>query len=117
MKKLTKDQLAARDDLMKRLREAGEHIAPAIEAANAAIDAYNAILADVETWRDEIVGEMESYVEERSEKWHESDAASEYSDWKGEFEGLDASEIDALDIPETELADNLEALPDQPGGM
>ena len=111
MKKLSKDQQKFRDDLVKRLDDALIGVNNAVEKANAAIDEYNVIVADVESYRDEIVSEMETYFDERSDKWQEGDAGSAYSEWKGEWENLDCSAIDQVDEPDSSLMGELEALP------
>lgn len=43
------------------------------EANDARDDAYNAL--------DDLASEAQTYYDERSEKWQESDAASQYTDW------------------------------------
>ena len=82
-----------------------------------AIEAYNLAVADMETLRDEVVADMDNYIGERSDKWHESDAGSRYNDWKSEWENLDTAALDAveaLDSPTTDHADSLDGLPREP---
>jgi hypothetical protein len=114
MKRLSKDQLATRNELVKRLRDAAGAIETAIDTTNGVIDEYNAILADVESFRDEVVGEMETYYDERSEKWQETDAGSSYQDWKSQFEALDVDQLEQLELDDLKLADDLEEFPDEP---
>ena len=61
----------------------------------------------------DIVSEMETYYDERSEKWQEGDAGSAYADWKGEWEGLDCATVDLVDEPDCSLPDDLEQLPQE----
>jgi chromosome segregation ATPase len=85
----------------------------AIEAANEKISEYNGaisdlngLIAEAEEWRDGIVYQMEAYIEERSEKWHDSDAGQTYAGWKSEYENVDFSAVDEVEeIPEVEEAD------------
>jgi hypothetical protein len=122
MKRLSKAQEAAKAALIEALGKAVTDVNAAVEKVNSeieatlnpAIEAYNSILADVETFRDEIVGEMETYYDERSDKWREGDAGSNYESWKGDWEGLDISELDAVEVieePGMSHGDELEALP------
>jgi hypothetical protein len=125
MKKLSKDHDARRDEIAAELRLADRAIDEALVEINGlidekltpAIERYNAALTEVETLRDEVVGEMDEYISARSEKWQESDAASNYNDWKGEWENLDTSALDVvepLESPTTDHADSLDGLPHEP---
>jgi uncharacterized coiled-coil DUF342 family protein len=113
MKRLSKDQIARRDDLLNQLRETAEQIERAVDEANGAIQQYNTILVEVEIFRDDIISEMETYFDERSEKWQETDAATNYQDWKGQFEALETAELEQLEFTAS-LINELEALPDEP---
>lgn len=113
MKRLSKGQLAARDDLIKRLRDASAAVSEMIGLANSKIEEYNAAVADVETFRDEIKGAQEEYEGERSDKWREGEGGSNYQDWMGEWDSLDPSPIDEVEEPDMDLADNLEGLPEE----
>jgi methyl-accepting chemotaxis protein len=113
MKRLSQDQLAIRDDLSKRLREIADEIKEAVDDANTVIDKYNQILADVEEFRGEVVGEMETYIDDNSEKWRDSEAGSNYQDWKSRFEMLDLTELHQIEVPKT-VVDDLDELPDEP---
>ena len=131
MKKLTKAQATARDELVAALRIKEKPIDDALIAINNAIDAvntlieealkpaieaYNGALTDCETFRDEVIAEMDDYVSARSEKWSESDAAQTYESWKGEWESFDTSPLDeiepleAIESIDTPHADEFEAL-------
>lgn len=133
MKKLTKTQLNERDKLAKDLRDSTTELNAEIEKYNAALNAakpdleaaitkHNETLSAVRDWRDNIVSEMENYEGERSEKWSESDAASEFQDWKGEFENLEPIDDIEIELPEElelveeEAADAVDQLPESAGG-
>lgn len=49
---------------------------------------------------DDIVSEAETYYDERSEKWQESDAGSAYSDWKDGISFLRDQVDDDVDAPD-----------------
>ncbi|AKE44770.1 hypothetical protein AU106_gp139 [Sinorhizobium phage phiM9] len=64
---------------------------------------------------------MDQYADSRSEKWQDSDAGTEYAEWKSNFENVDLDDLevfepDSIDFGFTELAhaDELEALPVEP---
>ena len=101
MRKLNKEQLDARDALQLRLVEAHA-------ALEAAVNAYNEIIDEATTWRDDICTAIDDYVDARSEKWAESDAAQSYDEWKSTFEDLC---LDPVEAPEAvSLADISEAV-------
>lgn len=136
MKKLDKATLAERDEIIERLEvnfrdlEAAvdgfnNNMAPlwlavqaAVEEYNAklddewgnglgpVIDQYNEAVADAATWKQQVAQSIQEYMDERSEKWQESDAAGRYSEWRDAFDHDCAScEIerpDDLDIAEPE---------------
>lgn len=70
------------------------------------IDAAANTLAEVYELLDGLVSAQDDYISERSEKWQEGDAASDYESWKSEFE-------EARDAAET-ARDTLESLRDSP---
>lgn len=135
MKKLSKAQRAERDERVKALNDAKLEVDAAVAAANekiaeanlavddvnSKIAYYNEAVAAAAEFRDEIVGEMDGYASERSEKWAEGDAGQNYESWKGEWEGIQLDEVEELEqIEELEEldvshADELEALPEEPG--
>lgn len=124
MKKLNKEQEKTRAELLETLNakwtaidEAyGEVNALIDEKVNPALEDYNGALADIESFRDEVVGAMDEYMGERSEKWQESEACSNYESWKGEWENLDIEELELaehLELPATNTPGELEALPSE----
>ena len=114
MKQLNKDQDKQRNDLLARLELADKAMQDAIAKANEiienevarAIDSYNEVVTDMETFRDEIVGEMSSYYDDRSEKWQDSDTGQAYSGWKDDWEGLDVSPVEAVEVIEDREVDH-----------
>ena len=118
MKKLTKTDSATLSDLVVRLELEGKGISDAVEALREKVNAYNDVLAEAREFRDDMVGGMEDYMSERSEKWTEGDAGQAYAQWKDEWEAL---ELDDIDDPEghDDLAhrDLLENISLEPGGV
>jgi hypothetical protein len=121
MNRLNKTQEAKKDELVTRLNTvkadvlaAYVHVITLIdEKLNKRIQEYNEILSEVESFRDELVGDMESYYDDRSEKWQEGDAGSNYQEWKGEWEALsvdEVPEVDHPDEPQMDHADELEGV-------
>jgi|SRR5215471_14508371 len=121
MKKLSKDDLKRRDELVQKLATAFAEVETVYDEVNTliidklsnAVGKYNDILGEVASFRDEIVGKMDEYVEERSDKWRESDAGENYESWKADWENFSTEELevpDGLDAPEGIHSDELEAL-------
>ena len=123
MKKISKDQIKRRDELQGKLQSLMADLETACEAYNetlrekwSAIDdalgAYNEAIGEVNEWQQEIASDIQSYMDDRSEKWLESDKASEYESWREEFE--DEIEEVKLEQPEelgtSDLEDLSEAL-------
>lgn len=106
MKKLTKAQAVIKADLVERADAEFMALDAAISAYNAAVAlayaelapkvaSYNAYMQECAEWRDEVKQDLEEYVENRSEKWQESDTATAYSNWLGELQiDFDTVEID-----------------------
>jgi len=126
MKRLSKSQETARAQLINDLREATKKVVDQKEEINMlireklnpAIDSYNEALSGLAEYRDEVVSEMETYFDERSDGWREGDAGSTYEEWKGEWENADLSEVE--NVSEVELddpshADEVEGLSSEPG--
>jgi len=113
MKKLTKAQLTTKQELVTKLGAAHEALQDASqefsdklddlweELVQPRIDEYNEAIAEAEAFKSEITEAQEDYVSARSDKWHESDAASTYNDWASQWSELDFSDTD-LAKPEFE---------------
>ena len=130
MKKISKDLLKERDETCAKLREARSVLDGAVadfnnamqaewEKVSAAQDAYNEIRADAQSWMESVASDIQSYMDERSEKWQESDKAQEYDQWRSEFEGdLEEASIeqpDELELDIEDAAESLEQMPEKIG--
>lgn len=127
--KLSKQDVERRDEYVKELRAAADVVEDAINVFNAsmrdswetakqAIGKYNEIIAGVAGWRDDLVNQLESDIEEKSERWQDSEKGQSANDWKSEWENLDLEtyDIDMPDEVESETlshADDLEAVASQ----
>lgn len=115
MKKLSKDQQARYRAIMERLDAAKQEVETQVTAYNeqksklfglveAAINHYNEVVADFESLREEVHSDMESFFEERSEKWQEGDAGQSYSEWKDQWAEEQAEhELQETDDVEVDL--------------
>jgi chromosome segregation ATPase len=76
------------------IEEAKGNLEPAITKMNEALEAAR-------QFRDSIVEQMDEYVSNRSDKWQEGDAASEYESWKQEWENLELEDFE-FEFPEAQ---------------
>jgi len=128
MKKLDKETIAERDSICSRLRDAFDKANAAIEELNAAIiekwdeveeavSSYNEAVSEADSWKESVASDIQSYMDDRSEKWQEGDKAQAYTSWKEAFEDtFDAFEIEqpnGLDPIDEGLAELLEQLPEE----
>jgi len=124
MKQLSKAHKADRDkhvaELTEReaaVRSAWDRLTEAHDELTEEIQAYNGALLAVAAWRDEITLEMETYFDERSEKWQEGEAGTAYQEWMGEWQEAELDELEAPELPdepEFPHADTIEALSEEP---
>lgn len=124
MKKLSKEQCAKvlelqhdLDQEAQRIEELVIHINETIRnKLNGAIEAYNAVVEEINEFIGAVTKEMDTYIEAQPEDWENKDEGSNYIAWK---EDWDNSTMD--DLPtENELDVNpvngnfLEELPTLP---
>ena len=121
MRKLDKSQQQQRNMLTARAKSAYSDLEKAISDANAAIalaneklETYNEVAEDAKTFRDEIKDEMDSYYDDRTEKWQDSDAGDFYRNWKDAWEAQDFDKLDAFEELETPEATNSSGLDNLP---
>jgi hypothetical protein len=54
----------------------------------------------VESWRDDVVSEIETYIDDKSEKWLEGETGEKYQTWKAQFDDIpfeDVQEIEEIE--------------------
>jgi uncharacterized protein YukE len=129
MKKLNKEQLKAKNDyskkvidnftkLEKAIADFNAKVAEAFMEVSVAVDDYNGVVEEANGWLADLQSEMQSYADEKSDKWREGDAGQAYESWMSEYEGaelnaVEISEPEALDTPDDETA-KLADLPEEP---
>ena len=97
MKKLSKEQCAQRDEIAGRLRSRFSDLDLAVEAYNSAVEAawakveetkndYNEAIADANEWQQDVAADIQSYMDDRSEKWLEGEKGQAYESWRSEYE-------------------------------
>lgn len=106
MKSLKKNDIEKRDEYAKKLREQAATLKARLVLFNSemqrlfeadvapALADYNALLEEVSGWREDLLNEMNDYYDARSEKWQESDAATNFEAWRDEYEGIDLDEVE-----------------------
>jgi chromosome segregation ATPase len=113
MKAIPKTTQAEIQELIDQLDDDAEDIRKAIETYNnaltehrdrieAARTEYNERMDRLHEIYDELHGDAQSYYDERSEKWQQSDAGQSYEQWRDKLEAT-AQELVALD--EIEIPD------------
>lgn len=130
--KLDKRDRKRRDEIVERLLASREKLEVAISDYNDAIekaqtdleehiDDYNLILDDAIGLVDDVVSQAESDMEERSEKWQESDRGQAVQTWIDAIREIDLEAIkidfpDPIEMAEEELshADQISDMPDEP---
>ena len=129
MKVLPKNMVNERDTLCTRLRTTFRILESAVETYNetlaahwkpvdAAIHAYNAVQADVNEWQETVAGDIQSSIDDHSNRWRESERGQEYIRWQQAYENTDLETVD-LEQPETpeivvsDQADIVEWLPEE----
>lgn len=114
MKKLSKEQIKARDEIAAKLRAAQDEVEAVINEANQQIQVYNTLLEEARTWSSDVGSEIRSFFDEKSEKWQEGEAGSATDSWAQEFEDFDPSTIDEIDEPDFAAPDDMENLSESP---
>lgn len=94
MNKLSKEQLKTKLAFEQALCSAKNVIDTAIEK-------YNELLVDVESFRDEVRGSMEDFVGEKSEKWLNSENGQAFTQWmelwEDQFDPIEELDLDHHD--------------------
>jgi lipopolysaccharide biosynthesis regulator YciM len=119
MRKLTASQLTEREKVAHALVDAAEAVRAAVEKYNTkmseawvevdkAVEEYNRKVEDANNFIQEIHSDMESYYDEKSEKWQEGEAGQLYREWLEAWtKEIDDCELDQPDeLEEPDLADD-----------
>lgn len=127
--KLSKDQEMRLSGIVDDLRERSNKLDQAVmefnnarnellAKVNTAIEEYNESLGEARELRDEVTGDAEMAIAEKSEKWQESEKGQAAESWKDtwgdlELDDAEISEPDEIDMPSTSHADDLEQTPSE----
>jgi hypothetical protein len=127
VKKLTKEMLDQRDELCTALATAidaiqtkGSEIDDLVLEYNGGIAKLNEVVADAREFVGNVSAALQEYADDKSDKWRESDAGNEYEDWIAEWENVDLTDAEELQVS-TDTSDfdgavsALEELPTEPG--
>ena len=110
MKGLSKAQRKRKDDVEQRLAHEGGNVQSAHADYQAAIAKYNEVVEEANEWREEVEGDTQSYIEDRSERWQEGERGEATVAFVDEY----ANEVETLEDPdEPDLTENLDAYPDE----
>lgn len=136
MKKISKADMIEVERVRNNVRDAEAGVEDAVAALNGALDerwvAVERACGDLESARSDaasiiegLVGQIDEYMDERSDAWREGDKGGEYQSWHDAWEeaqGLCES-YETLQKPETldasevlGVADELDALAESPEG-
>lgn len=117
MKSLSKKDLKEKDEFIKLLGDKTEtindrvqEVNEAIQRLNEAIDDYNGTIQDVNRWAQDLVSQMETYRDARSEKWIDSDVGQQYDSWIQSWADdlNEMDEVEEVSAPSTDAITTLE---------
>jgi hypothetical protein len=132
--KLTKAEVIRQTKLVAELRVQEYAMTAAIEDFNTAMDSarvdlreavekYNEVISEVNGFALDIATRLQDEIDEKSEKWQESEKGEAAVAFKDEWEQIDGGELDADEIAPSyiddmtfEAADALEAISTEPEG-
>jgi hypothetical protein len=130
MKSLSKNEVGQKTALIGEIRTAHEALEAAINNYNSVmeaeknkvtekLDTLNSRIQEAGEWVEGIVSDMSSYYGDKSEKWQEGENGQNYANWMNGYESFDADKVDIdfpedIEVPDCEVADELENLPDEP---
>lgn len=129
MKKLSKDDLKAREEVTGKLKTAFDELTEAVSRYNdimatewatveEAQNNYNEAVSAAGAWCEGIVSQIDDYVSDKSEKWQEGEKAEAYENWKSAYDDVDCSESelsqpDELSVEVENPAESIEGLPEE----
>lgn len=115
--KFTKADKARHAEIVAELRDAHGALESAVEAFNDAVKEaweavaephglYLAAVEKAERFRDDMVSQAESDLEDKSEKWQESEAGERAQNWASELRDLSFAEFEAEKPEKAECPDD-----------
>ncbi len=132
MKKLNKTEVKTKNALSTSITEIRDRLEDEcgkpedereMDAILALLARYNAALSDALDFCEDKASRLQDYMDDRSESWRESDAASACEDWKSQWEDVDFEPIALEDLGDPpnvddlqDHADTLDQIPDEVEG-
>lgn len=116
--KLYNDLIAAREAVEAAVVEFNETVQEAMPPVAEAVDRYNTAVQAAAELAEEVASDIQNFIDDKSEKWQESDRGQEYATWAEEWNSPDLFEEvkiefpSELETPEMEHGDTLDVLPD-----
>jgi len=130
MKALNQEQTKRKGELIDEIRTAHNELDTAVQAYNTAmaaekikveekLETLNEKIRDSKEWLGDVHSDMDSYFDERSEKWQEGENGQNYSTWKDTYDQVTTDDVtidfpDDLDLPDCETPSEMEDLADEP---
>lgn len=115
MKRISKQQQKTLADLVCDLQRHEEAIQEAIDTVGSAVADYNGTVCEVREVCEEVANEIEAYMNDRSEKWHDSEKGHAYQSWLDAWQEVSVEEVETPDAPEyTFTFDDIDCLPEEP---
>ena len=129
MKSLNKKQSTELAEHVKKLADADATLGEAVDQFNLdvefakgklenVLEEYNDAVESANEFRSGLADSMETYQDERSEKWHEGDAgqayASWFDSWANEFPDAEIEFPEPVEKPDTEALDQIQELSESP---
>jgi tRNA U54 and U55 pseudouridine synthase Pus10 len=113
MTKLNKKQIKEQAEIVAEIRKSGEALQTAVraydvdktsswEAIRAAQKAYNETADKACEFCSNIAEQIGAYMDERSEKWQDSDKGQAFSDWKDAWESFECDPVECDNIEDFE---------------
>lgn len=129
MKTLNNAQTKRREELAAQLHEGMTQLeanysilVDMINDYNKEVDTFNGLVEEAREFTTEIAGNMESYINDKSEKWQESDSGTEYGEWRDAWQDIELEDLESVEVPtnptdtsSSGIPDALKALPSEPG--
>lgn len=129
MKKLSKEEISRKSQLIEDLATTAHEIQESITSFNVVLQAlfepieeltgrYNELVCNAREFLESVHEQQEAYMEDKSEAWREGDAGQAYEEWADAWslnpEEVEVCPPETMEEPTLEVADLLEELPDQP---
>jgi hypothetical protein len=109
MKKLSKEKLAERDAITAKLKEKNQGLLIAIAEFNRhleekyrqveeACNQFNEAVVEANEWQEAVQSDIESFMKDKSDRWHEGEIGEAYQSWHDEFEPIDEIEFEMPEL-------------------